>query len=101
MGMEKVYEIPVEESTTLPSAVKGGWQPYQTSDTFGNISTSNTIDYNWWVYPQTIYMYQVRCPKRGCKTDNWLQLDTITPCKKCGSHLKAVSMKADFEIEVG
>lgn len=53
-----------------------------------------------WTYPTTIYKYQVRCPKRGCKTFNWLELDKTTPCTECGSKLRAVSDTPDFTIPV-
>lgn len=52
----------------------------------------------WWSTPATIYKYQIKCPK--CKKNNWLELDTITPCTKCSSTLKAVSKSVDYEIEV-
>jgi len=62
----------------------------------GNTTTSNIL-YN---YTSTIYKYQIKCPGRGCKTFNWLEIDKISPCVKCGLKLKAVSEQADFEIEV-
>lgn len=52
-----------------------------------------------WSSPVTIYKYQVKCPK--CKTNNWLELDKVTPCSKCDSTLKAVSKSVDYEVEVG
>lgn len=54
-----------------------------------------------WYYPSTtVYMYQIFCPNKGCKTANWLKLDTPTPCTKCGSTLKAVTNRVDYEVEV-
>ena len=56
----------------------------------------------YWGAPTIIYMYQITCPKRACKKTNWMQLNIITPCSKCGAKLKAVSEQADFfEIPVG
>lgn len=53
-----------------------------------------------YTYPSTIYMYQITCPKRGCRVMNWGQLDHIITCKGCGSKLKAVSQTVDFEVPV-
>lgn len=53
--------------------------------------------YNW---SSPIYLYQIRCPKTGCKKFNWLQLDIITPCTNCGARLKAVSEQPDFTVAV-
>ena len=90
--MNDLYEVIVDTNT---------WSPSLTSDSYIWPGTGTVDTYRWgWSYPATVYMYQVKCPKRGCKTTNWLELDKISPCKKCGSNLKAVSMKADFEIEV-
>lgn len=62
-------------------------------------TTGSSTNLNW---TTTIYKfkYQIRCPFKTCKTYNWLELDTITPCTSCGLKLKAVSEQADFEIEV-
>lgn len=62
-----------------------------------NNTTSDFFYYNWTPH---IYLYQIFCPKRGCKTTNWLQLDKVTPCVKCGSTLRAVSDRADFEVPI-
>lgn len=65
-------------------------------DVIGN----NTSTVNSFYYDYHIYLYQVKCPKRSCKTNNWLQLNVITPCRKCGARLKAVNEQADFEVPV-
>lgn len=95
------YEITVNNNSTLPiiesrpNITTGG------STSYGNWDiTSPSTTYNW-TYTNTIYLYQVRCPRKGCRRYNWLELDKITPCSNCGSELKAVSKKPDFEIEVG
>lgn len=62
-----------------------------------NHGTSNNISY-W--YSTNKYFYQIICPKPRCKKANWLEIDQMKECSKCGSMLKAVSKKADFEIEV-
>lgn len=76
-----------------------------TSDTYQSLTNWT----NWYTAPYTIswsttvYLYQVRCPKRGCRKMNWLQLETVTPCAGCGSKLRAYkeSTAADFDIPVG
>lgn len=67
------------------------------STNYFNTSTSSL--YNW-SYKEYVYLYQVECPKRSCKTMNWLELDKVTECTKCESRLKAVSDDADFEVKV-
>ena len=64
-------------------------------------TTTAPISNTYW-YGNTIYKfkYQIQCPAKTCKTMNWMELDTITPCAKCGLKLKAVSEQADFEVEV-
>lgn len=63
--------------------------------------TSFYSDYTYsWPYYTNHYFYQVKCPKKSCKTFNWLELDIIKACINCGSKLQAVSNKADFEIPV-
>lgn len=79
----------------VPTVTQPANQMYWTDTT----TTSNTFDYTW-TYSTKIYMYQVKCPKRGCKKMNWLELDKITPCRNCGVKLKAVSEQADFEVPV-
>ena len=57
--------------------------------------------YNYYVtYPTTIYKYQVKCPKSGCKKFNWLELDVTTRCYNCGARLRAVSDVPDFNIPI-
>ena len=74
-------------------------------------STAGTSTIQW---SATVYMYQLTCPK--CNTMNWGQLNTEITCKGklpnrirgrkvveqyCGATLKAVTKKADYEVEVG
>lgn len=76
--------------------------------TTSNITTgaylgTGTVTYPWtYGYAQTQYIYvdryQIKCPK--CSAMNFLQLDTITPCKKCKSKLKATQQQYDFEVPV-
>lgn len=64
-------------------------------------TTSNWSDYNYFTtWPSVVYYYQIRCPKKGCKVYNWVELDKVKPCYKCGSRLKAVSEQVDFEVPV-
>lgn len=70
-----------------------------TGGTYGYYGWGSTTPYVW-SYTTTVYKYQVKCPVKLCKKMNWLELDKITPCSKCGAKLKAVSEQADFEIEV-
>lgn len=79
--------------TTAGSNTTGGYY-----DSFG---VWHPYSYNIsWSSPYTIYLYQIFCPKKNCNTANWLKLDTITPCTKCGAKLKAVMESADYEIPV-
>ena len=78
-------------------------QVSNTSDTYYNpwdVGTPNYQYYSTFTWPQTIYKYQISCPK--CNKFNWLELDKIVECtgKKCGAKLKAVSTKADYEVAV-
>ena len=94
--MQKTYEVPVINSNDTG-----------TVSSFNNINecwpgtytwpSTTTYSYNW---SNTIYLYQIICPKPRCKTANWLELDKMKECSKCGSMLKAVAAKADYEIEV-
>lgn len=66
-------------------------------------STTTTTPFtSTWTYGTYIYLYQIKCPKRGCKTNNWLELGKVTPCIECGSKLRAVAAEdiADFETVV-
>ena len=91
MSITNVWEVPINDNMNIPnnSAIPWDWDKW-TSPNF----------YNWTVYPTTIYKYQITCPK--CKKMNWLELDKIQECSraKCGAMLKAVSIKADYEIAV-
>jgi len=100
-----MYEIEVSTNT-------GTYWPLDTVSTTDSFTTHycgswcnhwNTVTYPyvWTSYPTTKYLYQIVCPHKGCKTTNWLEIDQMKACKKCGSMLKAVSAKADYEVEVG
>lgn len=78
-------------------------------DSLGHGTSGPTIGHIGWHLPsQTatytyplatyVYMYQIRCPK--CDTMNFMPLETITPCKKCKSRLKATTQKLDYEVPV-
>jgi hypothetical protein len=56
-----------------------------------------SFGYSW---GPKIYLYQIKCPKTGCKKFNWLELDKITGCYNCGAKLKAVLEEPDFTIPV-
>jgi len=85
MANGDVWDVAVSNNTYTPDyTLNTNWQwPYYT-----------------YSYPTTIYKYQIQCP--SCDTMNWLELDKITVCSKvkCKAKLKAVSAKADHEIEV-
>lgn len=86
-----MYEILVNESVTTPSV---------TGDFYNNKDWTTWPSTTWYTYPTTVYMYQIICPKPRCKTSNWLEIDKMKECTKCGSMLKAVRAKADYEVEV-
>lgn len=58
-----------------------------------------------WTYTNTVYMYQLLCPR--CSTPNWGELDKIIICKGkigrklCSAKLKAIKEVVDFEVPVG
>lgn len=71
--------------------------------TIGNVSTGYIGDY-WQpstyfnTYPSTIYMYQIKCPR--CSTMTFMQLEFVTPCKKCHAKLKATTKQYEYEVPV-
>lgn len=89
-----MYEIVVSDNTatSINNHLCGTWCDHNT--------TYYSPTYTYW-YPQTKYLYQIFCPKKGCNTPNWLEIDEIKECSKCDSTLKAVKAKVDYEIEVG
>ena len=96
------YEIEVTPPTNTSEAI------FNTNTTSVTVSDSlywNTSYPTYWYYPTTIYMYQLVCPR--CKTTNWGQLDILINCKgtykrkPCEASLKAVSKRAEYEVEVG
>src|SRR3989304_4156882 len=98
MTNESVYTVTVDsnsESATTTFLNTSSITSHYCGSTWCN---HYPYTYSYWTYPATIYMYQIKCPK--CKAQNWLQLDMVTPCKRCASKLKAVSNKADFEIPI-
>lgn len=77
-----------------------------TSDTYywdPSWQTWTQPSYSYYTYSATVYLYQVKCPKRACKKMNWMQLNMVTPCKGCGAKLRAIKEEdqADFDIPVG
>lgn len=84
------YETTIPDTGTITTSnhVCGSWCTHWT-----------TADYSFY-FPTYKYLYQIFCPKKGCKEANWLELDTMKECTNCGSMLKAVSKKAEYEIEV-
>lgn len=89
----EIPQLDINGSPTISNTTNSFW--------VGDNTTWPT--YNWptyWTNIVYIDRYQIRCPRKGCRRYNWLELDKITPCVNCGSELKAVSKKADFEIEV-
>lgn len=109
----QVYEIEINgptmgQSTNAVQDINGSLTITNGTVTTGDTWTWNDATgittypyYNFYTWTNTVYLYQVRCPRKGCRRYNWLELDKITPCSNCGSELKAVSKKPDFEIEVG
>lgn len=96
--MDKIWEIPIYEDRLTATGVNTlpnfslTWPEYT-----GN-STWPTNYY--WTTPVNVYLYQIFCPKPKCKTANWLELNKEKECTTCGSLLRAVSRKIDYEIEV-
>ena len=74
-----------------------------TSESWGTGWGSGDWQWNYpsyYFFPNTVYKYQLICPK--CSTSNWGELDILVHCtgKKCDATLKAVLKKATFEVEV-
>lgn len=67
---------------------------------FGNCTCWPKVTYYPYISttPERIYLYQVECP--NCKTKNFLELEVITPCKKCKKTLKATEKLVDYEISI-
>lgn len=82
-------------NTGYPTVGSITWPNY-TGD-YWTVKDNNTMT---WTYTNTVYLYQLICPKRNCKTSNWCELDKMVKCKGCGATLKAVSELPDFEIPV-
>jgi hypothetical protein len=81
-----------EYKITIPSTDTTTWY-------IGDYPPQSNFNY-YDIYPSVIYKYQVKCPKSSCKTNNWLEIDKVKPCVKCGAKLKAVLNEADYEIPV-
>lgn len=96
-SLARVYEVDIygDKGPAISQTIT------TTNSTWNGTSTFTWPNIYYYTYPSTIYLYQIKCPRTRCKTFNWLQLDTITPCRACGAKLKAVSQTADYEIEVG
>jgi hypothetical protein len=99
--LDKVHSVEVTATNkdfTLGSIKLSNTNSTSVNSTFDTSTGYYNYTYTW---PYTVYLYQIKCPIRACKTMNWLELDKIKPCTKCGARLKAVSEQADFEIPVG
>jgi hypothetical protein len=91
MTKEYEYVVPNLGNTSLTTGTIT-WNDYWPTSTY----------YTYW-YPQTIYKYQVFCPKSRCKGVTWGELNTTVTCPKCFSTIKLVSSptpKPDYEVEV-
>lgn len=83
-----------KETDSFPRTIPNSWG----TGTAGSSDWySPTFTYSW---PTWIFMYQIRCPKRSCKTYNWLEIEKVTPCRGCGSTLKAVLSVPDYEVPI-
>ena len=91
--MPNVLEVPINNLNSNNYFLNDNyWQQYWPD-------TNPNPYYNYfYTFSNTIYKYQIKCP--SCDTTNWLELDKITDCIDCKSKLKAVSAKADHEIQV-
>ena len=70
--------------------------------TAGNYYYS-TIPSNTWTYwyGNTIYKYQVICPKPRCKGRYWGELEKIVVCPKCSSKVLLTAAKElDYTVEI-
>lgn len=98
-GESDIRYITVDTSNTTARTGQITKDYYNPTKTWDNTFWVDS-NYSWWAYPTVIYKYQVRCPKRGCRAYNWLELDTTTPCVKCGSKLRATADIPEFTIPV-
>lgn len=73
-----------------------------TSCTLYNCGVCHPYHYYGWSYSypvkETVYMYQITCPK--CEKKTFGELDTVVTCKKCKSTIKLVSKKTDYEVAI-
>lgn len=92
---DAIRDITITDKTP-PVVNNTSWSTY---DTWPTTTTTNTMYYT---YTNNVYLYQIKCSKRGCKTFNWLELNKVTPCVACGSKLRAIAAEdiADFETVV-
>lgn len=84
---------------------------YTIKDSYKTDNTSWTGDYWYytnpttstmnWTYTNTVYMYQIFCPKPRCKGVFWGAIDSVVECPKCKSKVKITnSPPPDYEVEV-
>jgi len=78
-------------NTTDTATYTGDWW-------YHNYPMTNTYS---WSYTNTVYMYQIFCPKPRCKGVFWGQIDQVATCPKCSSRVKVTdSPPPDYEVEV-
>lgn len=100
-GEDSVHHLKVHLDETTSAISSTTYDTVTQGNTSNNLAYYNNWPYSWYInYPSVIYKYEVKCPQRGCKSRNWLELDTTTPCTKCGAKLRAVADVPDFTIPI-
>lgn len=99
----EVYNVNVSGDPPTLGNYFSTW-PWPQSDNWNNY-------YSNWTYTNTIYLYQIICPR--CNSQNWGEIDKVVQCKGiipaakrtrkqiCNAKLKAIKEKVDFEVPVG
>jgi hypothetical protein len=104
---EYTFTVPSTTISTTTSTINNGSTVNWNYDAHNNCSCGNCsgwhywwYPYNTWTIPTTKYLYQIFCPKPGCKGKFWAELDEIKPCPVCKSRIKVTDKESDYEVAV-
>lgn len=95
---ERRHQIPTLTNNSASVSLGGSMMPHSDHPFWNPYNPTSTTNSMLYTSPVYIYMYQIRCP--NCEVLNFMQLEMITPCKKCKSKLKPTQKVADYEVPV-